>query len=118
LGRLLTLLENKVLDRNGQFVKVGRFFASSKLCSNPACDGRCDTLTLADRTFVCPACGLCLDRDLNASINILYEGLRLIYEYHPSGSGYDGRKQPPETGYNLNRSSLLDGGVHICTPER
>jgi putative transposase len=35
LGRLLTLLQNKVEDRYGVLVKVGRFFASSKTCSNP-----------------------------------------------------------------------------------
>ncbi|MFX0205262.1 MAG: zinc ribbon domain-containing protein [Candidatus Hodarchaeota archaeon] len=45
-----------------------RWFPSSKLCSNflyyhP-------TLTLADRTFHCPLCGLQLDRDLNAAQNL------------------------------------------------
>jgi putative transposase len=116
LGRLLTFLENKVEDRNGVFVQVGRFFASSKMCSNPECDGCRDDLTLADRVFVCAKCGLRLDRDLNASINILYEGLHLIFNYNPSGSGYDGRKTPPQTGYTLNYSSVLDGGVYLCTP--
>ncbi|MCI0710126.1 MAG: transposase [Chloroflexi bacterium] len=118
LRRLLTLLEYKVADRHGSFVKVDRFFASSKTCSNPDCAGRCEDLTLGDREFVCPECGLRLDRDLNASINILYESLRLMYNTHPSGSGYDGRKQPPQTGYNLNISSVLDGGIHFCISER
>jgi putative transposase len=118
LGRLLDLLETKVLRRNGQFVQVGRFFASSKTCSNPNCNARHDDLSLGDRVFKCPNCGLALDRDLNASINILYEALRLVYDTLPSGSGYDGRKTPPQTGYNLNRSSLLDGGVHFCISER
>lgn len=87
LGRLHILLENKVNARHGQVVTVGRFFASSKLCSNPDCDGKCDDLTLSDRIFVCAKCGLTLDRDLNASINILYEGLRIAAEHASSGSG-------------------------------
>jgi putative transposase len=118
LGRLLDFLGTKVLRRNGQFVQVGRFFASSKTCSNPHCKASRDDLSLSDRVFHCPQCGLVLDRDLNASINILYEGLRLIDETLPSDSGYGGRKTPPQTGYNLNKSSLLDGGVHVCTSKR
>jgi putative transposase len=49
-----------------------RFFASSKICS--ACGRRNDTLTLAERTFRCESdrggCGLVIDRDLNAAINL------------------------------------------------
>lgn len=37
-----------------------------------------DYLTLADRVFVCEACGLSLDRDLNAAMNIKQETLRLV----------------------------------------
>jgi putative transposase len=118
LGRLLEFLETKVLRRNGQFVRVGRFFASSKTCSNPNCHAARDDLSLSDRVFHCPQCGLALDRDLNAAINILYEGLRVIDAILPSDSGYGGRKTPPQTGYNLNKSSLLDGGVHSCTSKR
>jgi putative transposase len=49
-----------------------RFFASSKTCS--ACGRLNDTLTLEERMFRCPAdragCGLVIDRDLNAAINL------------------------------------------------
>jgi len=33
-------------------------------------------LTLADRTFICPECNHFINRDLNASINILREALK------------------------------------------
>lgn len=50
-------------------VKIAnRFYASSKTCSN--CGYTNKKLTLADRTFVCPNCGLTIDRDYNASINL------------------------------------------------
>lgn len=45
-----------------------RWFASSKMCS--CCGAINESLTLADRIFRCEACGLVIDRDLNASINL------------------------------------------------
>lgn len=56
-------------------VKVDRWFASSKLCSH--CGWKDTELKLSDRTFCCKACGLEIDRDLNASKNILEEALRV-----------------------------------------
>lgn len=58
-----------------EVVKVDRWFASSKTCS--CCGWVDENLTLADRVFHCRACGLILDRDLNASRNILQEALRI-----------------------------------------
>jgi putative transposase len=55
--------------------KNDRWFASSKTCS--CCGWRNEELTLADRVFECPVCGLSKDRDLNASENILKEALRV-----------------------------------------
>lgn len=47
---------------------ANRFYASSKTCSN--CGYVDKTLKLSDRTFTCPKCGLIIDRDYNASINL------------------------------------------------
>lgn len=58
-----------------EVVKVDRWFASSKTCS--CCAWKNESLTLADRVFNCPVCGLSKDRDLNASENILKEALRV-----------------------------------------
>ena len=112
LGRLIRLLNYKVVDRHGKFVKVDRFFPSSKTCS---CCGQINQqLTLRDRVYRCCSCNIEIDRDLNAAINILYEGLRIIFGNTMSGSGYDGHKKPPKTGNNLNLSSVLVGGVQVC----
>jgi putative transposase len=75
LGRFTQLLESKVDTRGGQVQKVGRFYPSSKTCSQCGCVKR--ELSLSERTFVCPDCGFTLDRDWNAAINILNEALRL-----------------------------------------
>jgi putative transposase len=59
---------------NGRnLVEIGRFFPSSKTCWH--CKFIHQGLTLKDRTWVCPRCGTELDRELNASRNILEQGL-------------------------------------------
>ncbi len=51
-----------------QVILASRWEPSSKTCSG--CGWRDANLTLAERTFHCQACGLVLDRDLNAAINL------------------------------------------------
>lgn len=54
-------------------IVIPRFYPSSKSCSN--CNYINDNLKLTDREWLCPNCGLTLDRDYNASLNILNKGL-------------------------------------------
>ena len=51
-----------------EFVQVDRFYPSSKTCS--CCGNIKKDLRLSDRTYICEECGLVIDRDLNASINL------------------------------------------------
>lgn len=60
------------------FVKVGRFYPSSKTCS--ACGHVLGELPLSARGWECPECGAAHDRDLNAAVNIAREGERLLAE--------------------------------------
>ena len=53
-------------------IQVDRFFPSSKRCSN--CGFVKASLDLSERTYKCEACGLVIDRDLNASINLMQAG--------------------------------------------
>lgn len=50
------------------FMQVGRFYPSSKTCSCCGCIK--SDLKLSDRTYVCKECGLVIDRDFNAAINL------------------------------------------------
>lgn len=59
-----------------QVMLVDRFYPSSKTCHK--CGYIKKDLTLCDREWVCPICGEHLERDINAAINILIEGLRII----------------------------------------
>jgi putative transposase len=53
-------------------VEAHRYYPSSKTCSG--CGQRKANLTLAERTYVCDHCGLTIDRDLNAAINLARHG--------------------------------------------
>jgi putative transposase len=56
-----------------ELIIADRFFASSKTCSG--CGQVKETLLLGVRTYVCEHCGLVIDRDLNAAINLAQLGL-------------------------------------------
>ncbi|NEN88121.1 MAG: IS200/IS605 family element transposase accessory protein TnpB [Okeania sp. SIO3H1] len=60
-------LEYKTQWYGSELVVADRFFPSSKTCSN--C-GHVQDMPLHLRTYDCPECGLSIDRDLNASINL------------------------------------------------
>lgn len=59
------------------FVKINRFYPSSQLCNVCGYRNR-KTKDLNIRSWICPKCGINHDRDINASINILTEGLRQV----------------------------------------
>ena len=73
------------------YIKVGSFYPSSKLCH--CCGYKNTTLTLADREWECPKCHILLDRDKNAALNILEEGLKILNK-----SGQELPEEPVDTG--------------------
>ena len=60
-----------------KIVRVDRFFPSSQICH---CCGHkhSETKDLSVREWICPQCRAVHDRDVNAAINILNEGLRIV----------------------------------------
>ena len=75
-GEFRRMLEYKAQWYNRKMVFVDRFYPSSKMCHN--CGYINKNLTLNDRQWVCPQCGEVIERDYNAALNILDEGLRII----------------------------------------
>jgi transposase len=105
MGRVRRLLGYKCPWAGGRLMEAGTFFASSKTCSG--CGTVKAKLSLAERTFRCQACGLVVDRDVNAARNLaaLVDGIQQI-EQVVAGSG-------PETLQNAcgrDRQSTGNGG--------
>jgi putative transposase len=74
-GEFVRQVEYKATWSFKHSVRVGRFFPSTKLCSE--CGKVNVNVRLSERTWVCE-CGTQHDRDLNAARNILAEGMRLV----------------------------------------
>lgn len=70
------MLEYKAIVYGRSIVKVDRFYPSSKTCYH--CGYVYKNLTLKERTWVCPKCGELINRDYNAALNILDEGLKIL----------------------------------------
>ncbi|MFA5759566.1 MAG: IS200/IS605 family element RNA-guided endonuclease TnpB [Clostridia bacterium] len=75
-SKFVELLVYKALWYKRIIIKIDKFFPSSKMCNN--CKSIKHDLTLQDRIYNCPHCGLVIDRDYNSSLNILEEGLRIL----------------------------------------
>ena len=70
------VLVNKALVNGKQIVLIDRFYPSSKTCSK--CGYKKEDLKLSDREWTCPNCGTKHNRDINAAVNILLEGRRIL----------------------------------------
>jgi putative transposase len=75
-GMFRSLLKYKLEERGKQFIKIDKWYPSSKICSN--CKNKNNTLALSDRVYKCDHCGLSIDRDYNASLNIREVGSTLL----------------------------------------
>jgi putative transposase len=74
-GFFRTIVEQKCSQKGKLFIKVNKWFPSSKTCH--CCGYINKDLTLNDREWVCPQCHSIVSRDKNAAMNIRDEGLKL-----------------------------------------
>ena len=75
-GSFYTMLEYKSKWNDKEYVKIDRWFPSSKTCSS--CGWIKQDLELKHREWTCDGCNETHDRDFNASKNILKQGLNII----------------------------------------
>ena len=84
LSQLTMFIKYKAENQGKVFSKIDRFYPSSKTCCN--C-GNKKNLLLSNRIYNCEKCNINIDRDINAAINILLEGIKKLIiekELNPS----------------------------------
>ena len=74
-GAFRNMLRYKLEEQGKELIVVDRFYPSSKRCS--ICGNVKKELRLNERIYRC-SCGNCIDRDVNAAVNIREEGRRLL----------------------------------------
>jgi len=92
-GQFRRQAEYKAAWRGGTVIAADRWFASSKTCSG--CGTAKAKLAPSERTYVCTSCGLVLDRDENAALNLAEYGRQVIAG---SGPEINGRGAGHKTG--------------------
>ena len=113
-GSFCNMISYKALEQHRQYVKIGTFYPSSKLCH--CCGFKYKGLKLEERFWTCPQCGTYLDRDENAAINILQEGLNILSRDTDGRSGNDKSFKPVDTGLNTNleQEPVIANNKIIC----
>ena len=77
-NKVCEMLKRKAKLLGKYYYQVDTYYPSSKTCSS--CGAKTDiTIDLNIRNWECEVCGTHHDRDINASINIMFEGLKLHY---------------------------------------
>ena len=76
LSEIIRILKYKCERLNKKFIQINRYFASSQICNR--CGYKNNNLKdLSIRKWKCEKCGIIHDRDVNASLNIMFEGLKI-----------------------------------------
>ena len=74
-SEIIRVLKYKCLWKNKKIININTYYPSSQICSH--CGEReKDMKDLSKREYKCNKCGLELDRDINASVNIMFEGIK------------------------------------------
>ena len=76
-GMFINFLEYKSKEVGKKLVKVGKYFASSQICSKCGYKNK-EVKDLSIRKWECPKCKVVHDRDINAAINIRNEEIRIV----------------------------------------
>lgn len=109
-GSFCNMIDYKSKEINRTYLKISTFYPSSKLCH--CCGYKNTILKLNNREWECPNCHTLLDRDNNAAINILQEGLKILSRNTVGSTESDKSLKPDDT---VNICSLEQESVITCS---
>jgi len=104
-------LEYKSIIYGNTLILTDRWFPSSKICSS--CGYIKTKLALFEREYICENCGLVIDRDLNAAINLKNYGLNKIGMVNPELTPMD--KEALVYSSRINETILDEIGISKCS---
>ena len=101
------MLNYKCVKYGKKVIKIGKFEPSTQICS---CCGHRQKLSLDERTYHCPECGMSMDRDTNAALNIRNFALRDILKNTDGRSGINafGDGSSGNCGVNCNCETTVN----------
>lgn len=109
-GEFRRQLEYKSIIHGNILIVADRWFPSSKICSG--CGHEKSDLLLSEREFVCENCGLVIDRDQNAALNLKNYGLNKIGTVSSELTPMDKKALVYSSG--LNETILEEVGISEC----
>jgi putative transposase len=112
-GMFSTMLKYKAEKEGKTYLEVDRFFPSSKTCN--VCLNQVGSLPLDIRSWTCEHCQTTHDRDINASINIKNEALRILSLGTSDTAMLRGCKSSDETSVSSDAIPIETGSPHFST---
>ena len=114
IGTFFRMLNYKAEWSDKTVVKINRFYPSSKNCH--VCNTLKQDLTLKDRAWTCLSCGTEHDRDVNAALNILDQGLKILSGFGTNPDVKQKQVEPPKK-YSLRKPKDFCKEMGAMKPE-
>lgn len=112
-GMFQTMLKYKAEQEGKIYLEVARFFPSSHLCNVTLLP--VPKMDLSMRSFLCPHCNVQHDRDVNASLNIRNEGLRIL-ALGTSATALGGDVRPKRFGRKSTTAAAIPDELGSFSP--
>jgi putative transposase len=112
-GEFRIQLDYKSLLHGNTIIVADKWFLSSKKCSG--CGHVKETLSLSEREYVCENCGLVIDRDLNAAINLRNYALNQLGMACPEVTPADTGALAYSSSIGVSETIVDEAGISVST---
>ena len=76
ISEFIRVLKYKSNWLGKKVIEINKYYPSSQVCNRCECKNE-EVKDLSVRKWICPRCGFEHDRDINASVNVMFEGLKI-----------------------------------------